>query len=48
MNYITIQVEMVKKKRRINLCEVYRNHNFRDRAYVNKDKTELLEIVGGF
>ena len=35
LNYITVQVELVNNKRIINLCAVYRNHNFRERAYGN-------------
>lgn len=35
LNYITVQVELINRKRYINLCAVYRNHNFRERAYGN-------------
>lgn len=35
LNYITVQVVLEKTKRIINLCAVYRNHNFRERAYGN-------------
>lgn len=35
LNYITVQVEKANNKKYINLCAVYRNHDFRKRAYGN-------------
>lgn len=35
LNYITVQVELINRKKYINLCAVYRNHDFRERAYGN-------------
>jgi thymidylate synthase len=35
LNYVTVQVEKIDEIRYINLCAVYRNHNFRERAYGN-------------
>lgn len=80
LNYITVQVELINGIRHINLCAVYRNHNFRERAYgnyyglgklleyiaretnsivgvltcvsshayINSDRTRLLQIAGEF
>ena len=35
LNYITVQVELIDSIRYINLLAVYRNHDFRTRAYGN-------------
>lgn len=46
LNYITVQVELINGARYINLCAVYRNHNFRERAYGNYyGLGKLLEYI---
>lgn len=46
LNYITVQVELINKIRYVNLCAVYRNHNFRERAYGNYyGLGKLLEYI---
>lgn len=46
LNYITVQVELINGRRYINLCSVYRNHNFRERAYGNYyGLGKLLEYI---
>lgn len=46
LNYITVQVELINGIRYINLCSVYRNHNFRERAYGNYyGLGKLLEYI---
>lgn len=46
LNYITVQVELIDSVRYINLCAVYRNHNFRERAYGNYyGLGKLLEYI---
>lgn len=46
LNYITVQVELINCRRYINLCSVYRNHNFRERAYGNYyGLGKLLEYI---
>lgn len=46
LNYITVQVEIINNIRYINLCSVYRNHNFRERAYGNYyGLGKLLEYI---
>lgn len=46
LNYVTVQVELIEHVRYINLCAVYRNHNFRERAYGNYyGLGKLLEYI---
>lgn len=46
LNYVTVQVELIEQVRFINLCAVYRNHNFRERAYGNYyGLGKLLEYI---
>lgn len=46
LNYITVQVELINQIKYINLCAVYRNHDFRERAYGNYyGLGKLLEYI---